>query len=250
MYKEGLQMSSNQKAALEFNHVSFSDGEVPILNNITGFFVEGKITTLVGPSGAGKTTLFRLCNRLISPNEGEIYVKGHNITSYVPTELRRMVGLALQNATMLSGNVYKNLSLPRTLRGNQLPEGEAKSLLLDVGLGEEFLYRNVKDLSGGQRQKVSIARTLVNKPDILLLDEITSSLDRVSKQEIETLIKEINQKYHVTIIWITHNLQQALTIGDYTWVMMNGQLIESGESSLLNHPTNEKVKQFVKGEME
>jgi len=243
-------MSSNQKTALEFNHVSFSDGEVPILNNITGFFVESKITTIVGPSGAGKTTLFRLCNRLISPNEGEIYVKGHNITSYVPTELRRMVGLALQNATMLSGNVYKNLSLPRTLRGNQLPEGEAKSLLLDVGLGEEFLYRNVKDLSGGQRQKVSIARTLVNKPDILLLDEITSSLDRVSKQEIETLIKEINQKYHVTIIWITHNLQQALTIGDYTWVMMNGQLIESGESSLLNHPTNEKVKQFVKGEME
>lgn len=243
-------MSSNQKAALEFKHVSFSDGDVQIINDITGFFVEGKITTLVGPSGAGKTTIFRLCNGLISPDKGEIFVRGHNINSYVPTELRRIVGLALQNATMLSGNVYKNLELPRTLQGNQLSEEEAKSLLLDVGLGEEFLYRDVKDLSGGQRQKVSIARTLVNKPDILLLDEITSSLDRVSKQEIETLITEINQKHRVTIIWITHNLQQALSIGNYTWVMMNGKLIESGESSLLNHPTNEKVKQFVKGEIE
>ncbi|WP_249871475.1 ABC transporter ATP-binding protein [Oceanobacillus saliphilus] len=243
-------MTRNNKAALQFNHVSYSDQDLTIIKNITGVFPDGKITTLVGPSGAGKTTLFRLCNGLISPDSGEIAVNGKDINSYEPTELRRTVGLALQSATMLRGSVLKNLAMPLTLQGEKLPEDEAKRLLEDVSLGEEYLHRNVKDLSGGQRQKVSIARTLVNKPKILLLDEITSSLDRVSKQDIEELITNINKKYHVTIVWITHNLDQALSIGDYTWVMMNGELIESGDSSLLNNPQNDLVKRFVKGEFE
>ena len=243
-------MTTSDNAALQFKHVSYSDGSTPIINDITGFFPKGKITTLVGPSGAGKTTLFRLCNGLISPNSGGIVVDGKDILQYEPTELRRTVGIALQSATMLNGTVYKNLSMPLTLKGEELPEETATNLLKDVGLGSEYLQRNVKDLSGGQRQKVSIARTLVNKPKILLLDEITSSLDRISQQDIEELITKINRKSEVTIIWITHNLQQALSIGDYTWVMMNGELIESGESSLLNHPQNDSVKRFVQGEIE
>jgi putative ABC transport system ATP-binding protein len=240
----------NNNAALQFQHVIYSDGATPIIRDVTGFFPKGKITTLVGPSGAGKTTLFRLCNGLISPDSGEIIVDGQEINQFEPTELRRTVGLALQSATMLSGSVYKNLSMPLTLKGEKLSEEKAINLLLDVGLGAEYLQRNVKDLSGGQRQKVSIARTLVNKPKILLLDEITSSLDRVSQQDIEELITRINKKSKVTIIWITHNLQQAISIGDYTWVMMSGELIESGESSLLNNPQNNSVKRFVQGEIE
>ncbi|WP_087974385.1 phosphate ABC transporter ATP-binding protein [Oceanobacillus rekensis] len=242
--------TSNNESALQFKHVIYSDGATPIINNVTGFFPKGKITTLVGPSGAGKTTLFRLCNGLISPDSGEIIVDGKDINEYEPTELRRTVGLALQSATMLSGSVYKNLSMPLTLKGEILSEEKAINLLIDVGLGSEYLQKNVKDLSGGQRQKVSIARTLVNKPKILLLDEITSSLDRVSQQDIEELIKRINNRSEVTIIWITHNLQQAVSIGDYTWVMMSGKLIESGESSLLNNPQNKSVKRFVQGEIE
>ncbi|OZU87424.1 phosphate ABC transporter ATP-binding protein [Virgibacillus indicus] len=243
-------MNTLNDTAVQFKQVSYSDGELQIIKNVTGTFPKGKITTLVGPSGAGKTTLFRLCNGLISPDSGEILINGKNINSYEPTELRRMAGLALQSATMLSGSVYKNLSMPLTLQGEEFSEAAAKDLLKDVGLDTDFLHRNVKDLSGGQRQKVSIARTLVNKPKILLLDEITSSLDRVSQEEIETLIKKINNNYQVTIIWITHNLQQALSIGEYTWVMMNGELVESGESSLLSHPQNDKVKHFVKGDTE
>lgn len=235
---------------MQFNHVSYSDGPTPIINDVTGFFPQGKITTLVGPSGAGKTTLFRLCNGLISQDTGEIIIDGKDINQYEPTELRRTVGLALQSATMLSGSVYQNLSMPLTLKGEKLPEEQAINLLMDVGLGAEYLQRNVKDLSGGQRQKVSIARTLVNKPKILLLDEITSSLDRVSQQDVEELIKKINTKFEVTIIWITHNLQQAISIGNYTWVMMSGKLMESGESTLLSNPQNDSVKRFVQGEIE
>lgn len=102
----------------------------------------------------------------------------------------------------------------------------------------------------GQRQKVSIARTLVNRPDILLLDEITSALDRVSREEIEDLIVHINRQFNVTIFWITHNLEQARTIGTDTWVVMDGKLIESGPSRLLDDPKNELVERFVKGEIE
>lgn len=220
-----------------------------ILINITGSFYEGEITTLVGPSGAGKTTLLKICNGLLSPKSGEIYVKDKPIREYPPVELRRFVGMALQSAPMIDGSVYKNLALPLELQGKQLPENQAKDLLKDVGLSEQFLHRNSRDLSGGQRQKVSIARTLVNRPQILLLDEITSSLDQVSQKEIEELIVKINQKYGVTIVWITHNLQQALAVGTYTWVMMEGEVVEAGKSHLLNSPANERVKQFVKGEM-
>jgi putative ABC transport system ATP-binding protein len=237
------------KPAIHFNRVNFQADEKHILKNITGSFYEGTITSLVGPSGAGKTTLLKLCNGLLSPNSGEIYIKEKDIQTFEPVELRRSVGIGLQNAPMVNGTVYHNLALPMTLQNKDLEEKTAKDLLEDVGLEEEYLNRDVRDLSGGQRQKVSIARTLVNHPQIMLLDEITSALDRISKHEIEELIVKINQKYNVTIIWITHNLQQAIEIGNYVWVMMEGEVIETGESALLKSPTHEKVKQFVKGEM-
>ena len=148
---------------------------------------------------------------------------------------------------MIAGTVKENLALPRTLQGKTLSQQEAIQYLEDVGLDESFLHQSTNELSGGQRQKVSIARTLINQSSILLLDEITSALDRQSVKEIEKLIATINKKYNVTMIWITHNLQQALTIGHYTWVMMNGELIETGKSALLKAPTNPRVAEFVQG---
>jgi len=243
-------MTTEFEPIITFKNVTFSDRNVPIIKNISGSFAKGRITTLVGPSGAGKTTLFRLCNRLISPDSGQIIINDKSIDEYDPIILRRKIGLALQSATMLSGSVYKNLSLPLTLKGETLPEEDAKELLEDVSLGKDFLNRNINDLSGGQKQKVSIARTLVNRPNVLLLDEITSSLDRISQHDIEELIQKINQKYGTTIVWITHNLDQALTIGDYSWVMMAGEVIETGKSEFLNDPKDERVKRFIKGDLE
>ena len=236
------------RAAVELNHVSYSDEDLDIIKDVSGSLPEGKITTFVGPSGAGKTTIFRLLNGLISPTAGDIQLFGENIQTIEPTTLRRMVGIALQDATMLRGSVYKNLAMPKTLQNQELKNEEAEHLLTQVGLDASFLHRDVTELSGGQRQKVSIARTLVNRPKVLLLDEITSSLDRVSTSDIEHLIQHINKEFAVTIAWITHNLDQALHIGDYTWVMMNGELIESGNTDLLKNPVNPRVQEFVKGE--
>ncbi|MGI2328613.1 ABC transporter ATP-binding protein [Planococcus sp. YIM B11945] len=240
-------MPNRSESAIQFERVDYFVKDVHILKGITGSFPKGKITTLVGPSGAGKSTLLKLCNSLLSPRSGEIFIKGQKIDQFEPTDLRRLVGIALQSAPMISGSVYKNLALPLELQGKKLEMSEAKQLLRDVGLEDTFLPHKVTELSGGQRQKVSIARTLVNRPEILLLDEITSSLDRTSLKEIEELICNINRKYGTTIIWITHNLHQALAIGDFTWVMMDGEVIEMGESTLLEAPATEKVKRFVKG---
>lgn len=241
-------MASSYKPAVHFHQVNYGVGDTSILHNVTGSFPEGKITTIVGPSGAGKSTLLKLCNGLISAVKGEIYVGGALIETISPIELRRTVGIALQNAPMVEGSVFDNLALPLTLQGQSLSEEKAAEAAEDVGLPHDLLYRDSRDLSGGQRQKVSIARTLINRPAILLLDEITSSLDRTSQQEVEELIVKINRKYGTTIAWITHNLDQALRIGHYTWVMMNGEVVETGESDLLNDPATEAVRRFVKGE--
>lgn len=240
-------MKTLYEPAIHFQQVSFSVKNKSILKTITGSIPKGKITTLVGPSGAGKTTLLKICNGLLTPTDGAIFIDDQPISSYEPTTLRRQVGIALQAAPMITGSVIDNLALPRSLQGKTLTQQEAIQYLKDVGLDESFLQRSTTELSGGQRQKVSIARTLINQSSILLLDEITSALDRQSVQDIESLIVTLNKKYNVTMIWITHNLQQALTIGHYTWVMMDGELIETGQSSLLNAPKNPRVAEFVKG---
>lgn len=239
-------MSKNE-AAIQFQDISLERGETLILKGITGTISKGKITALVGPSGAGKTTLLKLCNGLISPTNGEIIVDQYPIIEYEPTTLRRQVGIVLQNAPMIRGSVFDNLALPIKLQRSNLHREEAISMLNDVGLDGSFLTRDAYELSGGQKQKVAIARTLMNRPKILLLDEITSALDPVSKGEIEQLIHKINKEYGVTIIWITHNLQQAKDIGDFIWVMMKGQLVESGDKSIFDHTKNSKVQQFFEG---
>ncbi|WP_442916943.1 ABC transporter ATP-binding protein [Lysinibacillus sp. 54212] len=234
-------------AAITFKELSFSIENRPILQSISGSFYKGKITTLVGPSGAGKTTLLKMCNGLLLPTEGKILIKGQPIEEYEPTLLRRTVGIVLQSAPIIRASVYENLALPRKLHKETLSKEEAISFLQDVGLDESLLYRQATELSGGQKQKLAIARTLINKSEILLLDEITSSLDPASAHDIEELILKINEKYGVTIIWITHNLKQAKQLSNFTWVLKDGQLVESGEYATLESSTNPTLQQFLSG---
>lgn len=234
--------------AIELHHISMERGGKPVLRNISGYFPQGKITTLVGPSGAGKSTLLKLCNGLLSPNEGTIQVLGKPIEEWEPSQLRREVGMALQSAPMISGTVEENLTLPYMLQGEAVEVEKLNAIIREVGLDPDFLQRDSKDLSGGQRQKVSIARTLLLEPSILLLDEITSSLDRVSREEVERMIQHIHETFGTTIVWITHNLEQAARVGHHTWVMMDGELLEQGDSQILTESTHPKVRAFLRGE--
>lgn len=238
------------KQAIRFDHVDYKIDDTKILKDINHGFNQGEITTLVGPSGAGKTTLIRLCNGLISPTKGRIYIHDQPIDEYNPVDLRKKVGMVMQGVTMLKGTVRENLAIPLKLQDKTLTDEEASRLLDMVGLPASFLDKNSNSLSGGQKRRISIARSLVNRPSVLLLDEITSSLDTVSQQEVESLIKRINEEYKTTIVWITHNLRQALNIGDYSWVMMDGEVIETGKSEFLNQPNDERVKAFVRSEFQ
>lgn len=231
--------------AIHFTNITFEVNETKIIQPLTATIYKGKITTLIGPSGAGKTTLLKLCNGLISATSGTIHINGQPIDTFEPTILRRKVGMALQSAPILRATVYDNLALPRKLQNKSLTKEEACQFLKDVGLTEDFLLREANDLSGGQKQKLSIARTLVNQSEILLLDEITSALDPKSVREIEQLIVELNERFGTTIIWITHNIEQARKLGHYTWLLKNGELIEAAETEKLFTSTNSVVQQFL-----
>lgn len=235
------------KPAIQFKDVQFSVQEQVILKNINGAIEKNKITSLVGPSGAGKSTLLKLCNRLISPTAGNILIENQDISSYDPVKLRRKVGIALQSAPMLPGTVYQNLNIPLDLQGKKLSEAEAKSYLEMVSLASDFLHKDIEDISGGERQRVSLARTLVNDCDILLLDEITSALDNKAVIEIEDLIQGLQAKKNLTIVWITHDMAQAARVADDVWVLIDGLLEAVGSPSILQSSSNKRVQQFIQG---
>ena len=237
---------SMKNEAIHFEKVSFEVNNKRIIHNFTGTIRKGKITTLIGPSGAGKTTLLKMCNGLISATAGTITINGETIEDIEPTKLRRQIGIALQAAPILKTSVFENLALPRTLHQQTLSKEEAVRFLKNVGLEEEFLMRDATALSGGQKQKLSIARTLVNQSEILLLDEITSALDPKSVREIEELVVHLNETIGVTIIWITHNIEQARRLGHFTWLLKNGALIEASETDTLFQSSNAVVQQFLK----
>lgn len=240
-------MNPINQPAICFENVFFTSNKQQILENISGKIAEAKITAFVGPSGAGKSTLLKMCNRLISQTSGKIEVFNQPIEQFNPIELRREVGISLQSAPMINGTVFDNLNLPKKLQQATLSTRDAITILKDVGLDETFLKKDAKNLSGGQKQRVSIARTLINKSKILLLDEITSALDPTATKEIEQLILSLNKKYNVTIILVTHNIEQAIAISDEIWVLMNGSLIEICASNQLKNSSNPQIQQFLSG---
>lgn len=230
--------------AIKFCDVHFAVGNQIILSHIDQCIESQKITTLIGPSGAGKTTFLKLCNGLLSPTTGYIKVGQQMTESLDPTTLRRMVGIVLQQAPILRTTVYDNLALPHKLQSETLAEQEAVQMLEQVGLDASLLYKQATVLSGGQKQKLSIARTLLNDSDVLLLDEITASLDPHSVEEIEQLIFALQQRGK-TIIWITHSIEQARKLGQQTIFLKKGRVLASGATEDVWANENEEIQAFL-----
>lgn len=227
----------------------------PILKTIlddVSFSVEtGEIFAIMGPSGSGKSTLLRLINRLEDPVSGEILVDGKNVREYPVRDLRRKVGLILQLPFMFEGSVEDNLLYGPRIAGINKEEKnkEIESLIPWFGFGKDILDRDPQKLSVGEKQRVSIMRTLLNDPDVIMLDEPTSSLDPYSSKMVLDLIKDINEKKKTTIIVVTHIPEHARRIAHKALIVIKGKVIETGDiGTIFKNAVNEATSKFLSGE--
>lgn len=187
----------------------------------------GDVLAVIGPSGSGKTSFLRLLNRLDEPTAGDILVEGCDYREIPPNQLRRRLGMVMQQPNLFPGTVADNIGYGPAQRGEVLQTNKIEALLERVNL-TGFLSRDVAHLSGGEAQRVSLARTLANDPQVLLLDEPTAALDDDARQDIEDLIMEIIQAQGLTCVLVTHALPQALRMARVVMVLEHGRVIRSG----------------------
>jgi putative ABC transport system ATP-binding protein len=187
----------------------------------------GEVLAIAGPSGAGKSSLLRLLNRLDEPTHGTVYVEGTDYREIAPRELRRKVGMVTQRPFLFPGTVADNLRFGPSQRGEALPDSAVDEILSRVGL-EGYAGRSVTNLSGGEMQRVSVARTLANSPRVLLLDEPTSALDDAAKRGIESLVRAIVRDQGLACVMVTHDMEQAARLADRALVLERGRIVRAG----------------------
>jgi tungstate transport system ATP-binding protein len=220
-----------------------------VLKNINLRIDRGEVFALFGPTGAGKTTLLRLLDLLDIPASGKIYFDGVDTVESAKArwEIRRRMSFVLQKPIVFNMNVYDNVACGLRWRGmgrNQLRE-KVSNVLEVVGLSADR-NRNARTLSGGEVQRVAIARAIAIEPEVLLLDEPTANLDPVSASKIEELITSIIKHYTTTIIIATHDMSQGQRLADRVGVLMNGELLQTGNSrDVFASPRNREVAEFV-----
>jgi putative ABC transport system ATP-binding protein len=202
------------------------DGRL-IVDDVTLTVAQGEVLAIVGPSGAGKSSFLRLLNRIDEPTSGTVLLKGRDYRQIAPRILRRRVGMVLQTAWLFPGTVAANLRFGPAQIGRTLSGDEVSALLHRVDL-PGYEERDVSTLSGGEAQRVSLARTLANEPEVLLLDEPTSALDEETSRAIEQLVLAINRDSGATCVIVTHNRPQALRIAPRTLYLEAGRLVALG----------------------
>lgn len=193
---------------LELKSVSFEVDGRKILKNISFDIKKGEFITLTGPSGSGKSTLLKIIGHLINPTSGNIIYENKNITEYNPTDYRKNVSYFFQNAVLFDETVYDNLAFPARIREEDFDKNHAIEGLNTVQLPENYLDKSIHELSGGERQRIALVRNLMYSPNVLLMDEVTSSLDKENKEIILAFIKRLNQEQNMTILWITHDTEE------------------------------------------
>ena len=198
-----------------------------ILSGISFEVQTGELLGIVGPSGSGKSSLLRLLNRLDEPSTGTVFLDDLDYRQLPPRELRRRIGMVMQRPFLFPGDVATNLRFGPAQRGEAMPKDEIASLLERVGLAG-FAAQEVSVLSGGEQQRVSLARTLANRPEVLLLDEPTSALDEHSKLGIEELIGALVRDQGLTCVMVTHDRDQARRMCHRVIVLEAGRLVQSG----------------------
>lgn len=221
-----------------------------VLYDINLKLEEGNIIVFVGPSGCGKTTTVKMINRLIKPTSGQVLINGEDISNKNVIELRRNIGYVIQQTGLFPHMTIKeNIGIVAKMQKMNSQEIEAKTreLMEMVGLDyEKFANRYPAELSGGQQQRVGIARALITNPDIILMDEPFSALDPITRSQLQDELLNIQTQFKKTIIFVTHDMDEAIKIADKICIMGKGRIIQYDDSeTILKNPANEFVSDFV-----
>ena len=222
-----VQTPARRGLMFEVRHLSRSVAGKLLVDNVSVQVEPGEVLAVLGPSGAGKSSFLRLLNRLDEPTGGTVLIDGVDYRAIAPRDLRRRVGMVMQTAYLFARSVADNVAFGPRQRGEAFSAETIDGLLERVGL-PGYAARDVANLSGGEAQRVSLARTLANAPDALLLDEPTSALDEASARGIEELILGIIAERAMTCVIVTHNKAQAERIAGRAMLLESGKLVAIG----------------------
>ena len=220
------------------------------LKNINLTINESEITVFIGPSGSGKTTLLKMINRLEDNTTGEVKINGKNVKEYNIHKMRWDIGYALQQVALFPHmNVEENIAIVPELKKWKKEKINARidELLNMVGLEpEKYRKRKPSELSGGEAQRVGIARALAADPKIILMDEPFSALDPITRASLQEDVKKLQKQIHKTIVFVTHDIEEAFLLGDKICIIQDGGLIQSGtKQEIISNPKNDFVKKFI-----
>lgn len=235
--------------AVEYKNVDMSYGDQSVISDFSLRIEEEEFVTIIGSSGCGKTTILKMVNGLIMPTAGEVLIDGKKTSESDLTRLRRGIGYSIQgNALFPHMTVEKNISYVLNL--NKEDKRKTKQSVLNwlniVGLDESLLRRYPSELSGGQQQRVGIARALAASPKILLMDEPFSAVDEITRNQLQKELKKIYLDRKITVLFVTHDISEALKLGTKVLVMDDGKIQQfASPDEILNHPATEFVRKLV-----
>ncbi|MEG1586640.1 MAG: ABC transporter ATP-binding protein [Bacteroidales bacterium] len=236
---------------IRFNNVSKTYGNQSVLQDFCLDIYKGEFLTIIGGSGSGKTTILKLINGLIKPDKGIITVEGKDVAQTDLIELRRNIGYAIQGIGLFPHlSIRKNIAYVLTLidsKNHKKHQEQVNKLAEMLGLEKKILERYPSELSGGQKQRVGIARALAANPDILLMDEPFGAVDEITRQHLQEEIARLQKELGTTIIFVTHDIQEALKLGSRVLVMNNGKIEQiDTPDNICHHPASDYVASLTK----
>lgn len=231
---------------IKFENITKKYGKTIVVDNFNLEINPGEFITLIGSSGSGKTTVLKMINRLIDADEGEIYIDDENIKTLNKVNLRRNIGYSIQGNVLFPHlNVKDNINFSINLEDKKLDK--SKELIDLVNLEEDYLTHMPNELSGGQQQRVGIARSLASNPKILLMDEPFSAVDEITREQLQDEIKKIHTKHNLTILFVTHDIGEALYLSDKIVVINNGKIEQfATPQEIIDNPKTNFVKKLTR----
>ena len=234
--------------AIEFDHASFRLNGRPLLQDLMLSVKQGETLVLLGRSGSGKTTTLKLINRLLLPTSGDVRVNGRRTAEWDPIRLRRSIGYVIQDGGLFPHfTVERNIGLvPRIENWPQARvQARVRELLATVGLSEDLASRYPSQLSGGQRQRVGVARALAADPPILILDEAFGALDPITRSEMQKEFRALQKRVQKAVIFVTHDLREALLLADRIALLEEGRLIVDLPVAEFSHSQDPLVRAYM-----